>query len=126
MEPVIVTPMPNSQEGRTSTSKTDEIIDQRWETEVNGKVGKTLENFSSVKSSSSETNSPLIIEVEVVTGINNLPRKDTFWFTSINPKYTASQKHESTLLHKYVLNKFLTADHSCTTKYFWKKSDRSL
>ena len=110
--------MPNSQEGRTSTSKTDEIIDQRWETEVNGKVGKTLENFSSVKSSSSETNSPLIIEVEVVTGINNLPRKDTFWFTSINPKYTASQKHESTLLHTYVLNEFLTANRSCTSQYF--------
>ena len=32
--------------------------------------------------------------------------------------YRNSQKHESTLLHKYVLNKFLTADRSCTTKYF--------
>ena len=32
--------------------------------------------------------------------------------------YTASQKHESTLLHKYVLNEFLTADRSCTTKQF--------
>ena len=35
--------------------------------------------------------------------------------------YTDSQKHESTLLHTYVLNVFLTADHSCTAKYFWKK-----
>ena len=26
--------------------------------------------------------------------------------------YTASQKHESTLLHTYVLKEFLTADHS--------------
>ena len=25
--------------------------------------------------------------------------------------YTTSQKHESTLLHTYVLNNFLTADH---------------
>ena len=25
-----------------------------------------------------------------------------------------------TLLHTYVQNKFVTADHSCTTKYFWK------
>ena len=33
--------------------------------------------------------------------------------------YTDSQKHESTLLHTYVLNEFLTADHSSTTKYFW-------
>ena len=32
--------------------------------------------------------------------------------------YTASQKHESTLLHMYVLNEFLTADRSCTTKLF--------
>ena len=32
--------------------------------------------------------------------------------------YTASQKHESTLLHTYVLNEFLTADRSCTAKYF--------
>ena len=33
-------------------------------------------------------------------------------------KYRNSQKHESTLLHTYVLNEFLTADRSCTTKYF--------
>ena len=32
--------------------------------------------------------------------------------------YTDSQKHESTLLHTYVLSKFLTANHLCTTKYF--------
>ena len=38
--------------------------------------------------------------------------------------YTDLQKHESTLLHMYVLNEFLTADHSCTTKYFWKNSDK--
>ena len=31
--------------------------------------------------------------------------------------YTAQQKNESTLLHTYVLNEFLTADHSCTAKY---------
>ena len=36
--------------------------------------------------------------------------------------YTAPQKHESTLLHTYVLNKFLTADHSCTTEYLKKKT----
>ena len=34
---------------------------------------------------------------------------------------TARQKHESTFLHTYVMNEFLTADRSCTTKYFWKK-----
>ena len=28
--------------------------------------------------------------------------------------YNASQKHESTLLHTYVLNEFLTANCSCT------------
>ena len=37
-------------------------------------------------------------------------------------RYTASQKNESTLLHTYVLNEFLTADRSYTTKYFWKNS----
>ena len=31
---------------------------------------------------------------------------------------TAPQKHESTLLHTFVLNKFLTVDRSCTTKLF--------
>ena len=35
-----------------------------------------------------------------------------------DPIYTASQKHESTLLHTYVLNEFLTADRSCIIKYF--------
>ena len=35
-----------------------------------------------------------------------------------NKTYTAQQKHESTLLHMYVLNEFLTADRSCTSKYF--------
>ena len=35
--------------------------------------------------------------------------------------YTASQKHESTLLYTYVLNEFLTADRSCTKKIFLKK-----
>ena len=35
-------------------------------------------------------------------------------------KYNAPQKHESTLLHTYVLNEFLTADSSCATKYFEK------
>ena len=34
--------------------------------------------------------------------------------------YTNSQKHESTLLHMYVLNEFLTADRSCTIKFFEK------
>ena len=36
--------------------------------------------------------------------------------------YTAPQKHESTLLHTYVLDGFLTVDRSCTTNYFWKIS----
>ena len=40
--------------------------------------------------------------------------------------YNASQKHESTLLHTYVLNEFLTANRSFTTKYFWKNSYKSL
>ena len=40
--------------------------------------------------------------------------------------YTASQKHESNLLHTYVLNEFLTADRSCKTNYFWKNSYRIL
>ena len=39
-------------------------------------------------------------------------------------KYNASQKHESTLLHTYVMNEYLQADCSSTTKYFWKKSLR--
>ena len=30
--------------------------------------------------------------------------------------YTDSQKHESTLLHMYVLNEFSTADHLCTVQ----------
>ena len=30
--------------------------------------------------------------------------------------YTAPQKHESTLLHMYVVNEFLTADRSCTVQ----------
>ena len=34
--------------------------------------------------------------------------------------YTASQKHESTLLHTYVLNEFLTADCSCKQNIFEK------
>ena len=38
--------------------------------------------------------------------------------------YRNSQKHESTLLHTYVLNEFLTCYRSCTTKYFWKNSYR--
>ena len=32
--------------------------------------------------------------------------------------YRNSQKHESTLIHTYVLNEFLTADRSFTTTYF--------
>ena len=39
-------------------------------------------------------------------------------FLSKIEMYTDSQKHESTLLHTYALNKFLTANRSCTTKYF--------
>ena len=34
--------------------------------------------------------------------------------------YNASQKHESTLLHTYTLNEFLTADRSCTAIFFEK------
>ena len=49
-----------------------------------------------------------------------VPWEINFWAI-----YTASQKHISTLLHTYVLNEFLTADCSCTTKYFWKDSSRS-
>ena len=40
----------------------------------------------------------------------------------LNRSYNAPQKHVSTLLHTYVLNQFLTADRSCTTKYFFKNS----
>ena len=36
--------------------------------------------------------------------------------------YTASQKHECTLLHMYVMNEFLTADHSSIKKIFLKKT----
>ena len=36
----------------------------------------------------------------------------------IKPCFRNSQKHESTLLHTYVLNEFLTADRSLATKYF--------
>ena len=39
---------------------------------------------------------------------------------SFQLSYTASQKHESTCsIRTYVLDEFLTADCSCTTKYFW-------
>ena len=34
-------------------------------------------------------------------------------------QYNTSRKHES-ILNMYVLNEFLTADNSCTTKYFEK------
>ena len=34
------------------------------------------------------------------------------------PIYTASQKHESTLLHTYVMNEYLTDDRSCKTIFF--------
>ena len=37
---------------------------------------------------------------------------------ALRTPYVASQRHESTLLHKCVLNGFLTADRTCTTKYF--------
>ena len=36
-------------------------------------------------------------------------------------RYNAYQKHESTLLHMYVMNEILTADYSFTTTYFRKK-----
>ena len=37
----------------------------------------------------------------------------------LNSRYTTSQKHDYTfLLHTYVLNEFLTADHLFATKYF--------
>ena len=39
---------------------------------------------------------------------------------NLTQNYRKSQKKESNLLHTYVLNEFLTANHSCTTKYFWK------
>ena len=39
-----------------------------------------------------------------------------FWYD----KYNASPKNESTLLHTYVLNEFLKADRSFTTKYLKK------
>ena len=47
------------------------------------------------------------------------------WLVFLNT-YTARQKHESTLLHTYVLNEFLTADRSWKTEYFWKNSYKSL
>ena len=40
--------------------------------------------------------------------------------------YRFNQNIPSGPLHTYALNEFLTADGSCTTKYFWKKSYRSL
>ena len=40
--------------------------------------------------------------------------------------YRNSQKNESILLHRYVLNEYLTADRSCTTKHFWKNSKKKL
>ena len=51
---------------------------------------------------------------------SEFPEKES----AICHRYTASQKHESTLLHTYVLNEFLTADNSCKTQYFWKNSYR--
>ena len=39
-------------------------------------------------------------------------------FISMLYIYTARQKHESTLLHTYLMNEFLTAERSCTTKCF--------
>ena len=44
------------------------------------------------------------------------------WHFTHRTTYTDSQKHESTLLHTYILNEYLTADHSCTTIFFFLKN----
>ena len=41
-------------------------------------------------------------------------------FKSLECTYTASQKHESNLLHTYVLNQFMTADRSFKQRIFEK------
>ena len=40
--------------------------------------------------------------------------------------YRFNQNKPSSLWHMYVLNEFLTADRSCTTKYVWKNSYKRL
>ena len=57
--------------------------------------------------------------------VAGLPTVGKVSFLFITLSYTASQEHESTLLHTDVLDEFLTADHSCTTKYFLKNSYQS-
>ena len=40
--------------------------------------------------------------------------------------YRFNQNKPSGVQHTYVMNEFLTGDPSCTPKYFWKNSYRSL
>ena len=55
---------------------------------------------------------------------NNILVWNNFPFT-VDWIYTASQKNESTILHTYVLNEFLTANRSSATKYLKENSYRS-
>ena len=50
---------------------------------------------------------------------NNLNKPHTGTLPSKNMNLPYS------IVHTYVLNEFLTADRSCTTKYFWKSAYKS-
>ena len=66
-----------------------------------------------------------ILEISLnICPIRDAPLSSSFSVSASAP-YNAPQKHESTLLHKYVLNEFLTADRSFITKYFRKNSHKS-
>ena len=56
---------------------------------------------------------------------SNFPLYFKLLFENFKSSYRNSQKHESTLLHWYLLKDFLTAERLCTTKYLKKTSYRS-
>ena len=66
----------------------------------------------------------LMIELLILIGMKKFNERALIVAYS-NKAYNSSQKYESTLLHTYVLNEFLRADRSFTTKYFWKNSYES-
>ena len=57
------------------------------------------------------------VQIPLLKREQSLTQRKTDEF-KLESTYNASQKHESTFLHTYVLNEFLTADRSCTTNYF--------
>ena len=63
-----------------------------------------------------------LIHIMLLAKVSGYQFSTLSWFLFRNTDYTASKKHESTLLHTYVLNEFLTADRSCTTLNIFEKT----